>query len=90
MKPFILPTPAVDKFGKINLTPQELEELINKAYDAGWYDGKLANKPTLPYPYVPCPSWPTWPTITWTCGNDSQNITTDSLSGCTSNWSENK
>ena len=73
MKPLVLPIPPVGKDGKIHITPNELEKLIDKAYEAGLSDGmKIVPTPSPdPYPYPSplspvSPLSPFYPYITWT------------------------
>lgn len=98
MKPLILPIPPLDKDGKIRLTPDELNDLISKAYDSGYSDG-LNNRSILPYPYYPTtpepiptsPTWPTWPSpyVTWTCQTRATpNTTVTAFNQASTNWTE--
>lgn len=52
-----------DKNGKIELTEEELEDLLKESYDEGYRDGYNVNK--VAYPYYPNttpvnPSYPGW------------------------------
>lgn len=92
MKPLILPTPPVSKDGKIHITPDELQKLIDKAYEAGLSDGmKIVPTPSPnPYPY-PSPLSPCSPYITWTCGSsinskDIKDIFTNTTSSPDVDW----
>ena len=89
MKPLILPTPPVGKDGKIHITPNELEKLIDKAYEAGFSDGmKIVPTPSPdPYPH-PSPLSPFSPYINWTCSSskDVKDIFTNTASSPDVDW----
>ena len=48
-----------NKDGKVELTPEELEELLNKAYARGRSDGAIVCVPTVTAPPIqePIPWW---------------------------------
>ena len=57
MKPLLIKIP-IESLGKVNITFQELEDIVQRAYDQGYEDGKHVNlsvgyPPPLNYPYVP-------------------------------------
>lgn len=57
--------------GKVDLTLDELNELLDKAYSKGYEAGKASNPTITPYiPYTPpATPWtptPTYPTTPWT------------------------
>ena len=97
MKPIILPITVNDQ-GKVSMTLKELEDLLDKTYNAGRSDGgeihydcpyRYWQYPTVSDPII---SDPTKPYVTWTCtGTDpacADNTTTisgDSTSTTTSN-----
>lgn len=74
MKPIILPITVNDQ-GKVSMTLKELEDLLDKTYNAGKSDGGEIHY-DCPYRYwqYPTVSDPTKPYITWT-GTDP--LTTD-------------
>lgn len=57
------------KDGKIQLTKQELEELLNKARQEGYTDGhKDGTRLMINTPIISTRTTPTrWSDITWTC-----------------------
>ena len=74
MKPVIQIIDVESKEGKLVLTPEKLQELLDQAYGLGYTDGvdSLAGKvidklppittdPTYPHPYAPQPISPTYP-----------------------------
>lgn len=73
MKPFVVIVKAKEE--KITLTKEELEEIIEKAYNQGVSDGNTVVYPSYPYPYHPViydtgTGTPWWrnPYVTITCG----------------------
>ena len=90
MKPFIIQCPS-SKDGKITLTIKELQDFVDKAYDAGKADGVIVHN-YCPYNYGYCPYKPWYysnstittndsPKITWT-SETPLNDTTISNSNC--------
>lgn len=63
MKPIILKS---DKDGNIIVTPEEIEKMVNDAYNAGYADGRASVPTTVTTPSYP--SLPTWYT-TITCNS---------------------
>lgn len=73
--------------GKVDLTLDELNELLEKAYNKGYDAGKASNPTTIPYtppttPYTPVPTYPTTPWTPWTIWWDKPycvSVTTDAV-----------
>ena len=64
MKPIIL---KADKDGNIIVNTEEIEKMVNDAYNAGYADGRASVPVTITSPSYP-PYLPTWYT-TVTCSN---------------------
>lgn len=75
------------KNGKVDLTKEQLEKLLNQKYNEGYADGKKVYNPitysTCPYSYWSCPyHWTNKPSIVWTSSNSSSS--SDNTITCTS------
>lgn len=81
------------KSGKVDLTKKQLDKLLKEKYDEGYEAGKKTNNIysyccPYGYNYWGCPHrWTNRPSIIWTSGYCSDNITTssDSITTASSN-----
>lgn len=63
---------VTEKDGKIELTRDELQKMLDEAYARGKVDGT-----TITYPIITNPNPITNPGITWTCSNNLDTVTGD-------------
>jgi len=76
---------TLDKNGKISLTKDELEKLLNEAYWEGYYNNKTAT--TITYPYNPLNPYYTWSSNgTLTVGGSEVTCNTTTTSNTTLNF----
>jgi len=80
MKPIVIYRDLID--GKVQLTREEFEQLLENTYNAGYEDGKNSNY--IVYPYTePYPSIPTYKTYTNGVEkitiNDNTNVSNKSI-----------
>lgn len=86
MGPLLLPIPPLDPEGKIRLTLNELQDLIDKAYEAGLQDGGQFTPAPNPGPSPDNPLYPNW---TFGVADINTTLTQSTLTNETRvNWSE--
>ena len=74
------------KNGKVDLTKDQLEKLLQQKYDEGYEFGRkivpATYTPVCPYSYWTCPyRWTNQPYITWTSSNSSSSSLNNNETG---------
>ena len=62
-----------NKDGKIELTKEELQKMLDDAYSQGYADGRVR------YDTITYPSYPNWWTTVTCSGSDSNTVSTDKI-----------